>query len=200
MTGPSGGDDARISDPHRIRALAHPLRLELIDVLGTEGDLTATRCAEITGQSVASCSFHLRMLAKYGWVEPAEPRGREKPWRLVSRSRTIAPDHDDPSSVREVSAFAQLIVDREAERLRAWLSRAGTEPAAWIEASTISTTSFWATSEELAEIGRELQDLHTRITERFGERRSDPASRPEGARPAHFLGATSVDVGAETGR
>ena len=72
----------RITDPQRIRALTHPLRLELMDVLAEEGAATATRCAELTGESVASCSFHLRMLAKYGYIEPAERTGREKPWRL----------------------------------------------------------------------------------------------------------------------
>ena len=92
----------RITDPQRIRALSHPLRLELIDVLG-EGPATATQCADLTGQSVASCSFHLRMLAKYGYIEPADRRGRERPWQLTSPGQEIRPDDDDPASLRASS-------------------------------------------------------------------------------------------------
>src|SRR5690606_31380155 len=78
-----------ISDPGRIRALAHPLRLELLDHLRDVGEATATECAAQVGESVASCSFHLRMLAKYGFLERAERRGKEKPWRVVGEGSSL---------------------------------------------------------------------------------------------------------------
>lgn len=184
----------RITDPQRVRALAHPLRLKLMDVLRMEAELTATQCAELTGESVASCSFHLRMLAKYGYIQPAEPRGREKPWRLVSRSRSIGPDHGDPASVREASALAELVVDREADRLRRWLARAGQEPPEWADATTIGTSSFWLTAEEMQEVSDSIVDVQASLAERFAARRDDPASRPPGARPVHFLAAVSVEA------
>ena len=59
-----------------------PTRLELLDFLHEAGEATATECSRRLGESVASCSFHLRMLGKYGYIEPAERRGREKPWRV----------------------------------------------------------------------------------------------------------------------
>src|SRR5258708_12496804 len=70
----------RITDPKALRALAHPIRMSLIGLLRTEGPLTATRAAELLGESSASCSFHLRQLAKYGMAEKA-PGGqpRERP-------------------------------------------------------------------------------------------------------------------------
>ena len=61
----------RMTDPRALRALAHPLRLSLLGMLRTEGPLTATRAGELLGESSASCSFHLRQLAKYGLVEEA---------------------------------------------------------------------------------------------------------------------------------
>ena len=97
MTDDPGG--VPVTDPHRIRALAHPLRLALLELLG-DGPATATECAASTGDSVASCSFHLRMLAKYGWIEPAERRGREKPWQLVTQGRDLRPETDNPESMR----------------------------------------------------------------------------------------------------
>ena len=138
----------RISDPQRIRALSHPLRLELIDVLG-EGPATATRCAAVTGESVASCSFHLRMLAKYGYIEPAPRSGREKPWQLTSSSQEIRPDASDPDSLRAVEAMASVYVDREVEHIHRWLAQATTESPEWINASTVTGSSIWATVEEM---------------------------------------------------
>jgi hypothetical protein len=82
-------DEERTPDPKALRALAHPARWQLVDLLGSEGTATATRCAEVLGESVASCSYHLRMLAKYGYIEEAPGRaGKEKPWRLASPRST----------------------------------------------------------------------------------------------------------------
>jgi hypothetical protein len=69
-----------------LRALAHPIRLQLLQVAASEGSVTSTTASERTGESTANCSFHLRLLAKYGFLEPAVgTRGRrERPWRLAS--------------------------------------------------------------------------------------------------------------------
>src|SRR5258707_885606 len=66
-----------ISDPKAIRALAHPLRLDLLQLLGSGGPATAAQCGRVLGVSQASCSVHLRQLAKYGFVEDAGP-GRDR--------------------------------------------------------------------------------------------------------------------------
>jgi DNA-binding transcriptional ArsR family regulator len=74
-----------ISDPKTIRALAHPLRLDLLQLLGAAGSATAAQCGRVLGVSQASCSFHLRQLAKYGLVEDIG-RGRdrrERQWRVA---------------------------------------------------------------------------------------------------------------------
>ena len=73
-----------------MRALAHPLRIELIEQLTFRGPLTATQCAALVGESPSSCSFHLRMLAKYGFVEEA----------AGGTGRQRAPDDLDEQLVR----------------------------------------------------------------------------------------------------
>ena len=181
-----------VSDPQRIRALSHPLRLELIDVLG-EGPATATQCAAVTGDSVASCSFHLRMLAKYGYIEPAPRSGREKPWQLTSSSQEIRPDTNDPDSLRAVEAMAGVYVDREVEHIHRWLSQATTESPEWINASTVTGSSIWATVEEMEELSQIAQAL----ADRFEDRRSDPNKRPSGARPVRVFTAVHLDVAKE---
>jgi predicted ArsR family transcriptional regulator len=179
-----------ITDPERIRALAHPVRLELLDHLGEVDQATATECAAKVGESVASCSFHLRMLEKYGFIERAERRGREKPWRVrEGRSREARPDREVPGSLHAVQELAALTVTREADRVTRFLTRAADEPEEWLQAMTISTASFWATAAELQQLSLDVQDL----AERFADRTSDPASRPEGARHARLFATVNPD-------
>ncbi|MHA7132589.1 ArsR/SmtB family transcription factor [Oerskovia turbata] len=183
------------SDPERIRALAHPLRLAILDLLDDEGQATATRCAEVTGESVASCSFHLRMLAKYGFVEPAERIGREKPWKPVGTTRNSRYDPEQPGSLRAAGELARLVVDREAARVKHWIDAAPRESPEWVLASLLTKSSFWATPEELSELSRELET----ITDRFEGRSAHPELRPEGARPARFFGVVNADPSEPSG-
>jgi len=178
-----------ISDPTRIRAVAHPLRITLLDVLADEGAATATRCAELTGTTVANCSFHLRTLAKHGYIERVDQAGREKPWQLVQRGRRFMPDFEDPASIRATQELGAVQVAHEAERAQEWIRRAQTEDPQWIRASTTASSSFWVTVEELAEISREIEQLSAR----FVGRQEDPSARPPGARRARLFATTHVD-------
>ena len=184
--------DARITDPARIRALAHPVRLELLDHLRDHGEATATECAAAVGESVASCSFHLRMLEKYGFIERAERRGREKPWRIPETGAGIdaRPDAAVPGSMHALQELASLTVAREADRVTRYIAGAADEPDEWVQATTITTSAFWATAEELAELSAEVQ----RLTERFSGRGSDPAARPDGARLARLFATVHPDA------
>ncbi len=183
----------RITDPHRIRALAHPVRLELMEVLA-DGPRTATECAAATGESVASCSFHLRMLAKYGYIEPATRRGREKPWQVVSAGRDMRPSDDgDPDSVQALGVMAHVYVEREFDQIRSYVSAITREPIEWVQASTLFGSHTWATSDELAELSATIQ----RLTDRFDGRRGDPSLRPPGARPIRVFAAAHVDLAHE---
>src|SRR5579862_8518083 len=98
----------QISDPKAIRALAHPLRLDLLELLSATGPATAAHCGRVLGQSQASCSFHLRQLAKYGFVEEAVPGKdkRERRWQVP-----------EPRPVLRVRGAAKelerLVVERE---------------------------------------------------------------------------------------
>ena len=105
----------QITDPVAIRALAHPLRLDLLDLLTATGPATAAQCGRALGVSQASCSFHLRQLAKYGLVEEAGqgPDRRERQWRLpnprpVVRVNTLA--GDDGVGGRQLE---RIVVERE---------------------------------------------------------------------------------------
>jgi DNA-binding transcriptional ArsR family regulator len=76
-----------VTDPRALRALAHPLRGQLMARLRTDGPSTATRLAEQLGESSGSTSYHLRQLAAFGFVEELTDEGnaRDRWWRARHR-------------------------------------------------------------------------------------------------------------------
>src|SRR5277367_3787539 len=96
-----------------MRALAHPTRLALLDHLHAAGEATATECSEFVGDSPSSCSYHLRSLANWGFVEEGEHRpGRERPWRATATRIEF------PSDGVEATVLRDELVGRQQQRLR----------------------------------------------------------------------------------
>ncbi|MER5638001.1 helix-turn-helix domain-containing protein [Kitasatospora sp. NPDC002227] len=142
----------RLSNPQAIRALAHPVRLDLIEALGGIGPATAAQCGRAIGVSQASCSFHLRQLAKYGFVEEAGPGPdrRERRWRLTDRHLGLgAAGEVDPEVTRQLS---RIVVEREMRRVLDWVERAPSEPVEWREAARGMAATVRVTAAEAAEI------------------------------------------------
>jgi len=183
----------RITDPERIRALAHPVRIALLDYLNDVTEATATQCAEAVGESPASCSFHLRTLEKYGYIERAERRGREKPWRVRTADFDMRPDPEVPGSLPAVQAVASMGLESEFLRATDWFSRIDRESDEWVQATTFTRSAFWATVEELAQLSRDVQEL----TSRFAGRHADPSKRPEGARYSRFFAVVNPEPEAD---
>ncbi len=76
----------RVTDSDALKALAHPVRLALLETLVTEGPMTATQAAGRVGSSPSNCSWHLRKLAEHGFVREARGHtGRNRPWQAVSQ-------------------------------------------------------------------------------------------------------------------
>jgi Helix-turn-helix domain len=174
-------------DPTALRALAHPLRWQLIDLLGSEGTATATRCAEILGESVASCSYHLGMLAKYGYIEEVPGRtGREKPWRLASPDQDLGSADLDTEGQHAAEAATEAFLDHEFARMKQRQRRKSLEPEAWRPFLQGETT--FLTEEEYAAAWRELDA----VLERYRRDIMDPTQRPEGSREARLFIAVSV--------
>jgi len=179
---------SEIRDPQAMRALAHPVRIRLLEVLASEGTATATRCAEIVGESASNCSFHLRNLAKYGFIERAGGSGRERPWRLTSVSQIFDADPGDPEAAAAATAFDEMLLNWEFTRLRD-ANRRGPDPdPTWARTTTLAGATMFLRPEEARELGDELG----RLSMRFIERAADPSLRPAGARAVRMFLATSL--------
>jgi DNA-binding transcriptional ArsR family regulator len=118
-----------ISDPRAIRALAHPLRLDLLQLLGASGPATAAQCGRVLGVSQASCSFHLRQLAKYGFVQDAGPGRdrRERRWRTTKQRLSVRTGTGGDAAIRQ--EIEKLVVQREMQAILEYSQRPdGTYP------------------------------------------------------------------------
>ncbi|TCK26983.1 winged helix-turn-helix domain-containing protein [Pseudonocardia endophytica] len=189
-------DPTWITDSTALRALAHPLRWQLVQLFDLEPTMTATRCAELTGESVGTCSYHLNTLARYGFIEPASAsNGREKPWRSASHDiswRAGGEGLDDEGAMAAV-ALSDVAMDDLAGQLKAWFRRRSREAPEWADATGLSEAVAYVTPEELADLTRELREL----ANRFDERARDASKRPPGARPARIITSTSLRRSAE---
>src|SRR6478752_6904177 len=113
----------RLEDPEAIEALSHPVRLNLLGYLMSEGPATASACARAVGDSPSNCSYHLRVLAKHGLVEPVDSGdARERPWRATVTGLDTHLDSADPDLVASaegmIAAALQLEYQLAREHLR----------------------------------------------------------------------------------
>ncbi|TDV38716.1 winged helix-turn-helix domain-containing protein [Actinophytocola oryzae] len=178
-----------ITDPKALRALAHPLRWKLIEFVGREGTATATQCAQETGESVANCSYHLNLLAKYDYVEQAEGgQGREKPWRLVHQGQSISDVGMDKESELAAQAASGAFLDYALAQIKERSLTAHLEPDEWRLVLGISNNTDYMTPAEV----QEIVDTVRTLLDKFGERRADPSLRPEGSRPVTMLLSSTV--------
>ena len=174
----------RMTDPRALRALAHPLRLALLGLLRSEGPLTATRAGELLGESSASCSFHLRQLAKYGMVEEAGGgRGRERPWRATAMFTDVPTVTDSPELAAASGLFRSIVAERYYEQTVSWLEARAGEPAEWQQAALFGDVFLYVTVAELAELGEQV-DL---LLDRYIDRVTRPELRPPGARLVTYI-------------
>ena len=168
-----------------LRALAHPLRVEIMNELSDFGPATASMLAERLGESSGATSYHLRQLAKHDIiVEDAERgSGRERWWRMAPGGVTIgSPETLGTPAGREANELISLGWQQNNERRLATFLRRGLDTFGfeWMEASTLSTSHLEVTREQLAEFGREYYALQERLKEKW-KAASDSGAKADGA-------------------
>jgi DNA-binding transcriptional ArsR family regulator len=180
----SPNPNPEVSDPKALRALAHPLRLELLRALSMAGELTATEAAEKVGESPASCSFHLRQLAKYGFVEEGERGpGRRRPWKRVGTGMRFELEQPDPEAGAAAAALAGVLRQGYMERIQRAAERYHALPPEWRKVTGHSDSTVWATPDEVRELDARVLDL----LRTYHDRILDPSRRPADAIPVEFL-------------
>jgi DNA-binding transcriptional ArsR family regulator len=172
-------DELKLSDPRALHALAHPVRIAILDFLREREVATATACAGVVDASVQSCAYHLRTLAKWGLVEEAPgPDGRERRWRL--RVAGFSVPKQQAASPQFKAAWAALrgrIVERDLDLLRRFLEDQDSFRPEQHLASTVRNMALYATPEELGRLADEVSSLLAGYTRRSKTKRPDAAER-----------------------
>jgi predicted transcriptional regulator len=173
----------KLTDPKAMRALAHPVRMALLDLIAVAGTLTATQASEALGESPANCAFHLRTLAKYGFVrEAGGGRGRERPWTRTRRTISISStEQDNPQAAIAASALGSVYFERWVERARKVFGSRERLPG-WEHATQMSRAAVFLTAEETVQVGREIQE----IIDRYRGRERDASQRPADGMPVEL--------------
>ena len=172
-----------ISDPKTMRALAHPLRLAILDAMRSEGKLTATRAAELLNESPGNMSWHLQMLAKYGFIVEADgAKGRSRPWQIAPGSNRIKGSEAIPGSFDAVEQLVVTVLDRSFDQLQEWWRQRRNFGDAWANASFVHEQLTFLTPAELTEIREQIGQLVDQY-----DNRSDPTERPPEALPVHVV-------------
>lgn len=186
----------RLRDPRELRAVAHPLRMAILELLTLHGPMTATELADRLDESPANCSWHLRKLAEHDFVEEAEGgQGRRRPWR-ARRTGMSWDSHDPDVEMRRAGhALSRMLLERWVDRfLEAEESLPDDE---WRAAANLGQAGVWLTAEELRELNEEIGALLLRHRDRV----DDPSARPEGARLCELVAwGVPVSFGAEVAR
>jgi DNA-binding transcriptional ArsR family regulator len=178
--GPNVEEDAVVLDAKGLRALAHPVRVQLVGVLRKYGPSTATRLAERLGVNSGTASYHLRQLGAAGFVEEDTERGnaRERWWRSVHRTTWF---NDPELAEREPEAalaYQQSVAAIYTLRTQQTLNGLQTMPRAWRNTFDMSDWALRLTPKEAAALYRELAEVIARYRLDAPE---TAASAPEGA-------------------
>ncbi|MFC4017149.1 ArsR/SmtB family transcription factor [Micromonospora sp. GCM10011542] len=178
--------DFEITEPQALRALAHPVRLALLERLQKDGPATATQLAPHVGATPSVVSWHLRHLASFGLVTDWDgaTSKRERWWQAAARGFrfTVPDDAEGQDAARQLRAemFA-----RYAEAPQQWLlydePRLDTE---WQGLAGIADTQFVVTADELSELRDAIEGLLAPYVRRKG------GERPDGARAVRMLNYT----------
>lgn len=114
-----------VEDLDTLKAVSHPLRMQLLGALRSRGPSTASALARELGESSGSTSYHLRQLERFGFVgdDDEQPSGRERRWKSLYDLTTYPAALADLAGGRE---YLDVVRRRQEEQLRDGL-------AAWTE-------------------------------------------------------------------
>ncbi|MGW9206705.1 ArsR/SmtB family transcription factor [Embleya sp. NPDC055664] len=157
-------DSRRRIDARSLRALAHPLRMRLLEMLRLDGPSTGTHLAARVGESTGTVSWHLRHLAEHDFIEDVPERGtrRERWWRAVVDPRDLHTSEfrQDPEARGALDVYIHESFRQQGERLLQSFTDADEMGPEWVRARTVSDWSgVRLTAEQLADLNRRVVEL-----------------------------------------
>ncbi|MEU4210939.1 helix-turn-helix domain-containing protein [Streptomyces sp. NPDC026206] len=153
-----------VLDAKGLRALAHPVRVELIGLLRAHGPSTATRLAEQLHIGSGVTSYHLRQLGAAGFVEEDTARGnaRERWWRAAHESTWLNITDLADGEPDAVMQYMRSVADAHTLRTQLALNRFPVLPREWRDRFNMSNFALRLTPDEAGQLEEELRSVLAR--------------------------------------
>jgi DNA-binding transcriptional ArsR family regulator len=184
----------RTLDLESLKALAHPLRVQILNALSIYGQFTASGLADRFGESSGATSYHLRQLERHGFVREVEGKGtgRERWWERVPGGIMLSTnDVVDTPAVRAASATLMREWEHNRSQILSDFISRGYESLDhdWLDSTAIATANVRLTPEQLAHVVKSWDE--------WAKATLDPfiGKTPPGSRPVqiHFNAFPIVD-------
>ncbi|HKU30203.1 ArsR/SmtB family transcription factor [Arthrobacter sp. NyZ413] len=182
------GVPLRKVDTASLKALAHPLRVQILEMLSRYGAQTACSLAELLNESSGATSYHLRQLAKFDFVREVEGKGtaRERWWeRPKGAIQITSPELAQSPATQEASRLVTREFERNRQSVLADFMAHGMDSLGeeWLEAAIVNTANARMSAEQLHRYSHAVEAMAYKLLE---EIRSEPEQ--EDARPVqiHF--------------
>jgi DNA-binding transcriptional ArsR family regulator len=160
----------RVDNLATLRALTHPLRTRMLGALRVDGPATASELGRRFGESSGATSYHLRQLARYGFVveDDEQPSRREKRWRAAHElsSWEVADFIDDSAGRAALRVLDHERIRWMVGRLQEWYAERPNWPREWVTAAADSDIILRLSADDLADLSGELWDVVARHAER----------------------------------
>ena len=129
-----------VPDTSALKALAHPERLRMLVLLRLDGPATATGLAKRMGLNSGATSYHLRQLARHGFIAAADElgTGRERWWRARHESTRFDTAEAEGPALEAGMAMTQAVLSQQVQLLQAAQQAYRDLPQAWRRACTTS--------------------------------------------------------------
>jgi DNA-binding transcriptional ArsR family regulator len=167
-------------DAPSLKALAHPMRVQILRILQLRKRASVTSLAEELGETTGATSYHLRQLARHGFVEEFDDEPAQNPdarrtagrrqrwWRMaVDQIHMTGFEFMQNDDTREAVGFLlrEFQADRN-RRLANWFATAPQWPVQWQKASSdidanleLNATQTRALADELAAVIARYRDM-----------------------------------------
>ncbi|MFD9958363.1 ArsR/SmtB family transcription factor [Amycolatopsis sp. NPDC058986] len=159
----TGNRRAQQIDARMLRALAHPLRMRMLELLQADGPATATRLGKRVGESSGTTSWHLRMLAEAGLVEEDTERGnkRERWWRPLQEATHMrtADFFGDPDLAAPLDTYLRSVVEQRYQAEAQFVSELPQWMDRWYDKATFGDARLSLTPEQAAAMSAEIHEV-----------------------------------------
>lgn len=163
-------------DRARLRALAHPVRLSVLNTLRQQGPSTASKVGRALSILPGAASYHLRQLAAHGFVVEVAGRGtrREHWWQATHQQSAYDPATSAPADEEAGRAYTRAVVMARADLLRKAAEEVPLLPRFWANASVFSDIVLHLTPTDAVRLKEDV----LAVVARYRDRDTGPTTAP----------------------